>query len=313
MPFFTVVIPLYNKEHFISATLHSVLAQTFTDYEILIVDDCSIDGSLAIAENFTNNKISLVKHSVNLGLSAARNTGIKHASSHYIAFLDSDDLWKPFFLEKMHELIQTFPEAGLFGAAYEEVYDGISLEVAKNIDAETEKMSLISDFFMANAHQPIFCFSSVVVKRAVFDVAGFFNENITLGEDVDFNIRAGQHFKVAYYNQVSAGYVIFSQNQITTSSISGKTVTDFNSYEHLASNNKSLKYYLDANRYFLAMHYKMAGEKGQSKNLVSEIDLTNLTQRQILLLKAPVWVVKLARLIKFMLMQKGIRLTTFKR
>ncbi len=312
MPFFTVVIPLYNKQNFISATLHSVLAQTFTDYEILIVDDCSTDGSLAIAETFNNNKIRVIKHSVNLGLSAARNTGVRNASSPYIAFLDSDDLWKPFFLEKMHELIQKFPEAGLFGAAYEEIYDGISLEVAKNIDAEAEEMSLLSDFFMANAHQPIFCYSSVVVKRDVFEIAGFFNEEITLGEDVDFNIRAGQHFKVAYYNHVSAGYVIFSQNQITTSSISGKSVTDFNSYEHVASNNTSLKFYLDINRYFLAMHYKMSGDKVKSKKLVSEIDLNNLTQYQILLLKSPVWVVKLARQIKFMLLQKGIRLTTFK-
>lgn len=312
MPFFTVVIPLYNKEKFIAATLNSVLSQTSTDYEVLIIDDASTDASGSIAAKFTNPNIRIIEHVENLGLSAARNTGIKNATSNFIAFLDSDDLWKPFFLEKMFQMIQRFPEASLFGAAYEEVYDGISLEVERNINIKAGKMSVIEDFFIANAHQPIFCYSSVVIKRDVFEVAGYFNEKITLGEDVDFNIRAGQHFKVAYYNEVCAGYVIFSENQITTSDISKKVVTDFNLYEKDAKSNPSLKIYLDANRYFLAMQYKMSGNKLKSKKLVSEIDLNNLTQRQILLLKLPIWIVNFIRKIKFNLMQKGIRLTTFK-
>lgn len=312
MPLFTVVIPLYNKEKFIAETLSSVLAQTFTAYEILIIDDASTDASAAIAQKFIDNRIRIIKHPKNKGLSAARNTGVHHAKSKFIAFLDSDDLWKPFFLEKMQSLIQQFPEAGLFAAAYEEVYDGISLEVDKNVDAEPGEMFVISDFFTANAHQPIFCYSSVVINRLVFETAGYFDENISLGEDVDFNIRAGQHFKVAYYHRVSAGYVIFSENQITNSAISNKVVTNFNKYESAAAKNPSLKLYMDANRYFLAMQYKMAGDSQKSKQLVAEIDLKNLSQLQILLLKLPVWMVNLLRKIKFQLLQKGIRLTTFK-
>lgn len=312
MPFFTVVIPLYNKEKYIASTLNSVMAQMFTDFEVLIIDDHSTDSSLQIARKYVSDSISVVQHQANQGLSAARNTGIKKARSKYVAFLDSDDLWNPDFLEQMHTLINRFPEAGIFGSAYEEIYDGISLEVDKNVQSKQGKMTLISDFFLANAHQPIFCYSSVVIKREVFDEIGFFDERITLGEDVDFNIRAGQKYSVAYLNQVCAGYIIFSENQITTSSISSKMVTDFNKYELAAATNSSLKLYLDVNRYFLAMRYKLYGDSAKSKALVSEINLQNLTQRQILLLKSPIWIVNLVRKIKFKLLQKGIRLTTFR-
>lgn len=312
MSFFTVVIPLYNKEKYISSTLDSVMAQTFTDFEVILIDDASTDSSLKIAEKYLTDSVSIVKHQQNKGLSAARNTGIRNANSKFIAFIDSDDLWKPNFLEQMHKLIHRFPEAGIFGAAYEEIYEGIALEVDKNVNSKKGKMTLISDFFSANAYQPIFCYSSVVVNKEVFEDVGFFDEKITLGEDVDFNIRAGQKHKVAYFNEVCAGYVIFSENQITNSPISDKVTTDFNKYELAAADNPSLKLYLDVNRYFLAMRYKMSGELDKSKDLVSQINLENLTQRQILLLKSPIWAVNIVRKIKNNLLQKGIRLTTFR-
>lgn len=312
MSFFTVVIPLYNKEKYIASTLDSVMAQTFSDFEVIVIDDASTDSSLKIAEKYLTDSVSIVKHQQNKGLSAARNTGIRNAKSKFIAFIDSDDLWKPNFLEQMHKLIHRFFEAGIFGSAYEEVYDGIALEVDKNVNSKKGKMTLISDFFSANAYQPIFCYSSVVVRKEVFEDVGFFDEKITLGEDVDFNIRAGQKYKVAYFNEVCAGYVIFSENQITNSSISDKIITDFNKYELAAADNPSLKLYLDVNRYFLAMQYKMSGDSDKSKELVSQINLENLTQRQILLLKSPIWAVNFVRRIKNNLLQKGIRLTTFR-
>jgi glycosyltransferase involved in cell wall biosynthesis len=89
MPF-SIVIPLYNKENFIEAT-KSVLDQTFTDYEILVIDDASTDSSLKIAYWLCQSKI--INHPVNNGLSATRNTGIKIASADHIAFLDADDCW----------------------------------------------------------------------------------------------------------------------------------------------------------------------------------------------------------------------------
>ena len=119
MPRFSVVIPLYNKEGYILNTINSVLAQTYIDFELIIINDRSTDTSLEIAENIEDSRIQIIQHSVNKGLSASRNTGIKNAKSEYIAFLDADDLWKPTFLEKIDLLITDYPEASLFASKYE--------------------------------------------------------------------------------------------------------------------------------------------------------------------------------------------------
>lgn len=312
MPFFSIVIPLYNKEKFIGRTLESIFDQTFSDYEIIIVNDCSTDQSLSIARQFARDNVSIMSHEKNQGLSAARNTGIALAKADFIAFIDSDDLWKPQFLEKMHVMIQKFPHAGLFASAYEESYPGFAIEVKKNISNDADSMEIISDFFTANAHQPIFCYSSVVMKKIVFETIGLFDQKITLGEDVDFNIRANSKFALAYYNRVCASYTIFSENQITNSSIAHKVVTDFDKYEPLVGEFPSLKLYLDTNRYILAMHYKMAGDKVASAQMLAGIDAQNLTSKQRLLLKMPLPAIKLLQKIKRFLLQKGIRLTSFR-
>jgi len=312
MPFFSVVIPLYNKETFVAKTLESVLAQTFADYEIVIVDDCSTDNSRAVAERFAGN-VRIISHETNKGLSAARNTGIANANADYVAFLDADDVWKPFFLEKMHDLIGRFPQAGIFAAAYEELHPGnVTLETHKNLALAAGEMALIENFFAADIGQPIFCYSAAVVGKTVFETVGGFDPKINFGEDTDFNIRANLRFRLAYCNTVCASYVIFSENQITTNSIANKTVTDFNKYEPEAAQNASLKKYLDLNRYFLALHFRLSGNREKFSQLAREIDRKNLTRRQRLLLDAPLWLLKSFRKIKRIFLKKGIRLTTFR-
>jgi len=93
-PFFSVIIPLYNKEKYIEATLSSVLKQTFTDFEVIIVDDGSSDNSLKIVSQFNSPKISII-HQKNQGAPLARNNGIRAAQSENIALLDADDHWHP--------------------------------------------------------------------------------------------------------------------------------------------------------------------------------------------------------------------------
>lgn len=310
MPFFSVVIPLYNKEKFVLATLDSIAAQTFTDYEIIVVDDASTDGSLSAAGKFPG-KINIVSHDKNKGLSAARNTGIRNASSDLIAFVDADDVWKPDFLYNMHELIHKFPEAGIYASGYEEKYPGMTLNVHKNIEFGEGEMQLVDDFFKANLHQPIFWYGSAVVRREVFDSVGNFDETVTYGEDTDFNIRAGLKYQLAYYNGIGASYTMASENQITRSSLNDKVITDFAKYEPEATHNLSLKKYLDINRYILAIEYKLAGNTGKFKKLASEIDAKNLTRKQLFLLNAPSGVIALFRKVKGFFLRKGIRLTTF--
>lgn len=98
----SIIVPVYNVEKFIKETIQSVLDQTYTDFELILVDDCSKDGSVAAIETFDDSRIVLLKQEQNAGAYAARNRGLKEAKGRYIAFLDSDDYWEPCKLE--HEL-----------------------------------------------------------------------------------------------------------------------------------------------------------------------------------------------------------------
>jgi glycosyltransferase involved in cell wall biosynthesis len=113
---FSVVILLYNKAHIIVRTLASVLNQTYTEFEIIIVNDGSTDNSLTVINQFTLNdpRIRIIEQS-NQGVSVARNNGVASARYNYIAFLDGDDEWLPGYLAKMKEAIELFPAADMYG------------------------------------------------------------------------------------------------------------------------------------------------------------------------------------------------------
>ncbi|QFU23415.1 glycosyltransferase [Shewanella eurypsychrophilus] len=94
-PKVSVIMPVYNVQHFVKSAIHSVLMQTFTDFELIIVNDCATDKSLEVCHSVLDHRIRIVNHQQNKGLAAARNTGIRHAIGKFIAFIDSDDMWHP--------------------------------------------------------------------------------------------------------------------------------------------------------------------------------------------------------------------------
>jgi len=309
MPFFSVVIPLYNKENFVAATINSVLTQTFTDFEVIIVNDASTDKSLAVAQEFTDSRITMINHPLNKGLSASRNTGIRNAAAEYIAFLDADDLWKPKFLETIRQLITDYPEAGLFATKYEQVYP-------ENIIVPSFKLQLknrtgVVNFYRSNLNEAIYYPSCLCARKVVFEKVGLYDEQINFGEDIDFNIRAHQFFKLAYCNEPLVSYTMDSQNQITRSGISNKTLTNFDKYEIVAKNREDIKCYLDFNRYFMAKEYRKEGNEAGYRKMVNCIDPKSLNYKQRLLLKFPGWVLRLISKVKRSLLKKGIVLNSY--
>lgn len=112
MPRVSVVVPVYNVESYLSACLESILSQTFSDFELLVVDDGSTDGSVALVEAIVDPRLRLIRQE-NRGLAGARNTGIRHAEGEFIALLDSDDLWLPQKLERHVAHLDSRPEVGL--------------------------------------------------------------------------------------------------------------------------------------------------------------------------------------------------------
>jgi glycosyltransferase involved in cell wall biosynthesis len=108
----SVIIPVYNAEKYIAATVRSVLDQTYSDWEMLIIDDGSPDRSVEICQQFTDPRIKIISQN-NRGLPGARNTGIRHAQGDYLALLDADDLWLPEKIEKHIEHLENSPDVGV--------------------------------------------------------------------------------------------------------------------------------------------------------------------------------------------------------
>jgi glycosyltransferase involved in cell wall biosynthesis len=310
MSFFTVIIPLYNKEKYIKNAIKSVLNQTFSDFELVIIDDFSSDKSAAIAATFESEKVQLIYHKKNCGLSASRNSGIKKANSNYITFLDADDLWKPTFLESIFQLIQNFPEARIFGTNYEEVWDTVIKNPCNGSEILPIDFTGYINFFKINIKQGIYNHGSVCFHKEVFQKVGFYNEKINFSEDLDFNIRANYNFKLAYTNSVQMRYFMQTENQLTQSSLLNKTIPDFDSYENWAKTNSELKKYLDFERYVLGKRLKKNNDL-RWKKMILTIDSTNLNWKQNVLLKMPRFILNLIDKLKLFLLKLGIKTSTY--
>jgi glycosyltransferase involved in cell wall biosynthesis len=315
VPFLSIIIPLYNKEKFVGATIKSVLTQTYTDFEIIIVEDCSTDNSKSIASQFISENVKIIQHEKNKGLSASRNSGIRNANSDYVVFLDADDVLKPNYLEKIFSLIQNFPEASIFATNYEEIFEKEKAITPTLSMKKFEKDGIISDFFEANLQQPIYCPSSMCVRIKVFETIGFYDETVTYGEDVDFNIRANLKFKLAYSYEILVQGVKLDENRITNNNLKGKKIPDFDSYEHLTVGNKSLKKYLDTNRYMFANNYKKENDLVNFRKLQNGIhpnpSISGLNYKQLILLGMPVFLLKFIARVKQIFLKKGVSFSSF--
>jgi glycosyltransferase involved in cell wall biosynthesis len=310
-PFFSVIIPLFNKDKYIENALLSILNQSFSDFEIIIVNDGSTDNSIAKVTPYLSEKIRLIEHEKNKGLSAARNTGIKNSKADYITFLDADDLWLPTFLVAINYLIQNFSEAHIFATNIIEVYPK-KLMASDNISKHIEENSKsIVNFFKANLKQGIYNACSVCYHKSVFDVVGFYNESIDFSEDLDFNIRVNLKFKLAYDTNVHVNYFMETDNQMTRNSILNKRLPDYNLYESFSASNPDLKKYLDFERYVLAKHLKLDGDTTIHKEIIARIDFRNLNYKQRLLLKSPRFVLQKIKVLKYFLIRRGIKLTSY--
>jgi hypothetical protein len=108
MPHVSVIIPLYNKRKYVARTLDSVFNQTFRDFEVIVVDDGSTDGSPEVVRRYDDARLRMI-HQANAGPGAARNRGLAEANSPYVAFLDADDEWMPGYLERVLDVLKSYP------------------------------------------------------------------------------------------------------------------------------------------------------------------------------------------------------------
>lgn len=311
MPFFSVVIPLYNKEDFIESTLNSVFNQSFTNFEVIIVDDGSTDNSLQKVEKFDDRRLSIYKQQ-NQGASVARNFGIDQASSEYIALLDADDLWYNNHLQELKKLIETFPKAGLFCMNYEINYNGDFVKPATfNFDYKNE-CTIIEDFFKANIINFIPSSSSVALTKEKILKVGKYNTSLRTGQDIDLWIKIALKYSVAFNPNITMTYNIFDSNSLSKSTYNEDRYQLINSYNEEEKTNLSLKKYLDVNRYALVIRCTLNNEVNLSKKVRKEINFKNLNFKQKLLLKCPKKLLIIAKKLQISLFSKKIYLSAYR-
>lgn len=227
----SVVIPLYNKEKSIASTLQTVLNQTFTDYEIVIVNDGSTDNSVTEVEKVQDDRIRLI-HQQNAGVSAARNRGVEEAKGELIAFLDADDEWKPEYLATQYQLSLKYPECSVFACNYEfrDVEGKVTPTIIRKLLFTGEDGSLSNYFEVACCSHPPLWTSAVVVRKKALLAIGGFPVGVKSGEDLLTWARLAYKYKIAFSRRVCACYILPDKlgNQSRDSHIKDiKQVPDF--------------------------------------------------------------------------------------
>ena len=206
---FSVIIPLYNKTPYVEKAIGSVLSQTFTDYELVIMDDGSKDDSFEIAKKAIEfHAHCRLYEQQNAGVSMARNNAVAHSQGEYLCFLDADDWWEPTFLEEMDKFIKTFPEAGIYGTNYTIVNETKRKTRVANVGVDNgfEKGYInYCQVYAKTMYMPLWT-GAVCIPRNVFDEMQGFPQGIKLGEDFLLWIRIALKYKVAFLNKPLSNY-----------------------------------------------------------------------------------------------------------
>ena len=295
---FSVIIPLYNKGPYLSKALASVIAQTFRDFELIVVDDGSTDDSFKVAQFVLQD--AEVKHQlirqVNAGVSTARNNGVMAASGDYICFLDADDWWGPSFLERMDWLINEYPDAGIYGTNYYVVKNG-----RQRICVTTAKTGHINycRAYAEKLQMPLWT-GAVSIPRSVFCETGGFKPHLKLGEDFDLWIRIALTHEVVFLDEPLAYYFQDSDpvwrgtGHLTDPKVHMLWNLDYLSGEE--KKNPDYKQLIDNLRTYSLLPYYLSDQyRKYAKPELAKVDWKKQPRKTRSLYRCPVWLLKLRR------------------
>ncbi|MGL5805174.1 MAG: glycosyltransferase family 2 protein [Xenococcaceae cyanobacterium] len=206
MPKVSIVLPAYNAMAYLPKAYQSALGQTFTDYEILIINDGSSDNIEEWVAKTTDPRVKYIPQK-NQGAAGARNTGIYHAKGDYVAFLDADDLWESTKLEKQVRCLDENPEVGL-------VDTWITLiDREGNSKGWVHASSAEGQIWSEIIQEPtIICGSSPMIRRECFEKVGVFDPNLRYAGDWDLWIRIASRYCFAVVKEPLVRYRLHPQN-----------------------------------------------------------------------------------------------------
>lgn len=220
-PLVSVVMPNHNKARFIGAAIESVLGQTMGNLELIIVDDASTDASAEIAKGYAKNdsRISLIRHEETRGVSAARNTGIRHAKGNVIGFIDSDDIYAPEKLERQLSVLERSEVPSVVYCDYWQIG-----EDGKELPPSRWPVYKKSGMIFGDVLQDKFGIkTTILLAKECLQRVGFFDESLPFSEDLDMILRLSWLYPFVLIDEKLYSYRIFpgnTKNRLAQTSLS---------------------------------------------------------------------------------------------
>jgi len=202
MPTLTVLMPVYNADRFLAQAIDSILIQTFTDFEFLIIDDCSSDNSVNIIKSYTDARIRFYQNPKNLGISATLNKGIELASAQWIARMDSDDISYPNRLQKQYDFIKKRPDGALFSCWVKVIGQDGEFVMEEHYNSDYYYYNLT---FICWIYHPCVIFSKIAVQQV-----GMYS--VPYAEDFELFWQLTRKHKLYNLDQVLLDYRVTDQS-----------------------------------------------------------------------------------------------------
>ncbi|MEP1740823.1 MAG: glycosyltransferase [Kangiellaceae bacterium] len=213
MMFFSIIIPLYNKATSVNQTLQSILSQHHRNFEVIVVNDGSTDGSAEQVLTIKDHRLRLITQA-NQGVSVARNNGIREANSDYLVFFDADDIMGKQYLCHIKKLITNFPNAGAYGTRYQYAV-GNSFKPSRIFGLKNKPLEITNYFYTASRGDLPIVASGVCIPKRVLSRVGHFPVGQIQGEDQDLWARIGLEYSMAVHPSCDITYVLDAENRIS--------------------------------------------------------------------------------------------------
>jgi glycosyltransferase involved in cell wall biosynthesis len=257
-PLFSVIVPVFNRKELLIRAIDSVLAQTFSSFEIIVVDDNSTDGTMEFIQGLQNDKIRILSNTKTKGASGARNTGLEIAKGEWVAFLDSDDWWD---LNKLNVTKEHIDLNSSFDVFYSSCY---YVNMAGELNPIPTK-GIKGEFSSALGRMnPIRGFSSLVVKRESLKMVSGFDENLPARQDVDLYFRLSKTAKFYFIPKLLAFISFANHDKISSNQynrlygwimVYKKHKLKMKKSDHYYQEKRIFYYAWKLNRYDLALRY----------------------------------------------------------
>jgi hypothetical protein len=227
--------------------------------------------------------------------------------------LDADDIWYPNHLEDLNNLIESFPDCGLYCTAYEIFYYNKKIVKPKFLGISSTFHGIVPDYFASSLINSIAWTSTVAIPKTILEKHGSFNTNLKSGQDTELWIRIALTEQVAFTSEISARRVISNlDNHLSLSEKRIDRLIILEQFKNAEKTNKSFKRYMDINRFSVAMERKMNGDNESFEKIIKEIDYANLNAKQKIVLKLPSSIIKAIKQLQVFLIKNNIYLSPFR-